>query len=205
MGIHNSDTFRDSKKKWIEDDGESKYRFNFNLNENSIVFDVGGYVGDWSDEIYRRYECTIHVFEPIQQFLDIINKKLSDNKKILVHSIALSDVTGLYPVSVIGDQSTLYVNENKMNIWCMDILKFMNDHKIKEVDLIKINIEGEEYKLLDRMISTDIMKRFKNIFLQFHVIDENSLTNRHRIVNEILKTHKEIYSYPFVWELYSNE
>jgi hypothetical protein len=33
---------------------EEKLRYNYKLNKNSLVFDVGGYQGDWSAGIYQK-------------------------------------------------------------------------------------------------------------------------------------------------------
>jgi hypothetical protein len=43
-----------SLKKWFEDNGDNTHRINYNLNQDSIVCDLGGYIGEWSDKIQRK-------------------------------------------------------------------------------------------------------------------------------------------------------
>ena len=38
------------------------------LSEDSIVFDLGGYDGQWSSDIFSKYRCTVYCFEPVESF-----------------------------------------------------------------------------------------------------------------------------------------
>ena len=37
---------------WLADNGDKTYRLDYNLNENSVVFDLGGYEGQWASDIF---------------------------------------------------------------------------------------------------------------------------------------------------------
>ena len=54
--------------RWIDDKGDSELRLNYNLNEDSVVVDLGGFKGDWSALISEKYSCNIHIFEPVREF-----------------------------------------------------------------------------------------------------------------------------------------
>ena len=41
---------------WLRDGGE-KLRYHYELTEDSVVFDLGAYVGDFSKRIYNKYNC----------------------------------------------------------------------------------------------------------------------------------------------------
>jgi hypothetical protein len=67
--------------------------------------------------------------------------------------------------------------------------------------MISMNCEGSEYKILPRMIQTNIVTSFKNIQVQFHYENIlNALEMRDRIRTKLSKTHVEQYCFPFVWE-----
>ena len=68
-----------------------------------------------------------------------------------------------------------------------DIFEFMNEKSIKNLDLIKINIEGGEYQVLNRLIDTNLVKNIKNILVQFHDIDSSSKSERDLIRKKIKK------------------
>ena len=53
------------------------------LNEKSIVFDLGGYKGNFSSNLFSRYPCKIHIFEPVPNFAKDIKKRFKNNKYII--------------------------------------------------------------------------------------------------------------------------
>lgn len=55
------DEFIMAVDKWFKDKGDSTLRVNYNLSEDSIVVDVGGYIGEWTLEIFQRYNCNIYI------------------------------------------------------------------------------------------------------------------------------------------------
>ena len=50
-----------NKKIWYQENQDDTLRVDYDLNSNSLVFDLGGYKGDWSDEIAARYCCNIYI------------------------------------------------------------------------------------------------------------------------------------------------
>ena len=46
---------KESLEKWFSDEGDKTHRLNYNLNEGSFVIDLGGYIGEWSEQIYDKY------------------------------------------------------------------------------------------------------------------------------------------------------
>jgi hypothetical protein len=61
---------------WYEIYGDYTLRLDYDLDENSIVFDMGGYVGEWSEKIFAKYDSHIFIFEPVKEYAEGI-KKLS--------------------------------------------------------------------------------------------------------------------------------
>ena len=83
----------------------------------------------------------------------------------------------------------------------MPIDKILSDNNINQVDLLQINIEGDEYGLMEYMIESNMINKFKNIQIQFHLGIENDKERRNEIQkNLILKGIKNKFDYPFVWE-----
>lgn len=42
-------------QKWIRDNGDNTHNLNYDLDENSIVMDLGGYTGVWAQQIIKKY------------------------------------------------------------------------------------------------------------------------------------------------------
>ena len=73
-------------------------------------------------------------------------------------------------------------------------------YNIERIDLMKINIEGGEYDLLEHLIKTGWIDKIINIQVQFHDFVENAEARMLAIQNDLAKTHELTYQYKFVWE-----
>jgi FkbM family methyltransferase len=196
-------THKEMVYKWVADNGDKTLRLNYELNENSVVIDGGGYVGQWANEIYRKYKCNIHIFEPVKRYFDLINEKFKNNGKVHVYHYGLSDSNRSIDISISSDSSSVYnQNGKKEKINLVDIKKFLGELDITNVDLMKLNVEGEEYNILDRMIETNMVKDFDNLQLQFHRFIKDYDNRKKKIEGEILKSHSPTYEYDYVWVNY---
>lgn len=171
------------------------------LKESDLVFDVGGYHGDWTDKIYKRYNCNIYVFEPVYDFYTLIKNKFNKIDKIIVFNIALGGQTKTCDIYKQRDSTSLYIkNRNVETIRMKSFFDFINEHKIDKIDLMKINIEGEEYSLFKNILNNDLHLKIHNIQVQFHKHIENAELLREDIVSELSCTHEITFNYDFVWE-----
>lgn len=189
-------------KPWIRADGDKTLRVNYDtLNEKSVVFDVGGYKGQWASDIFSKYRCTIHIFEPVTFFSHEIKKRFIKNKKIIVHDFGLSNNTCKTYISIGGDASSIYkTGKSIQKVKQEDIIYFLHRNKIKKIDLMKINIEGGEYDFLERLLQADYIKNIENIQIQFHDFVKNADARMLNIQKSLSKTHNLTWRYPFVWE-----
>jgi FkbM family methyltransferase len=184
--------------------GDEKYRYNYNLNENSIVYDLGGFQGQWTSDIYSRYNSRIKIFEPVEIFCEKIKSRFIFNNKIEVFQFGLSSKTCFENISLLEEGSSIYrKSKSTERINFIDIKEWFEKHPLDlemNIDLIKINIEGGEYDLMNRLIELDYIKYFRNIQIQFHNISVNSRLEMNIIQTKLSETHVCNYSFDFVWE-----
>lgn len=70
-------------KRWFRDKGDETLRLSYPLNEDSTVFDLGGFQGDFANQINIRYRCYVYLFEPSVEFLRNVKKVYSKLKSTL--------------------------------------------------------------------------------------------------------------------------
>jgi FkbM family methyltransferase len=187
--------------RWYSDRGDKTKRIFYELTEDSLVFDLGGYMGDWSSDIFSICSPKIFIFEPVPEFVDIIRKRFEKNKRISVYPFGLGDKTENVKLSINGPGSSMFMSGGKgITVEIRDVVKFMDNNNIALVDLMKINIEGEEYNLLNRLIDSGYVNRIKNIQVQFHDFMPDSERRMVAIQNKLKRTHVLTYQYRFVWE-----
>lgn len=183
-------------------------RLDYDLNEDSIVFDVGGHLGDWASNIYAKYNCWVHVFEPIKEYHEFIGKRFIKNKKIVVHPFGLAGSNEQKELALLADSSTtFFVNNPFTKIpgnTKRELIKLGRVSEItkqfKEIDLMKLNIEGGEYDLIDDLIDTGEIKKIKNLQVQFHNCYKDAKQRMAEIQQKLSLTHSLTYSFWFTWE-----
>lgn len=182
-------------------DGNNTLRVLYPLDKSSQVFDLGGYHGEWTAQIHGLYGCEIHVFEPIPELYENIKQKFKDSSNIKVFNFGLSDRNAELKISLANDGSSFYLDgPNKVDARVVAITDYLHDNSISNVDLIKINIEGDEYPLLESLLGTGLISVFDNIQVQFHANIAGAVDKRNSIRARLAETHYLTYDYEFVWE-----
>lgn len=187
--------------KWFADKGDQTLRLNYNLSPDAIVFDLGGFEGQWASDIFSKYCCNIYVFELFDEYAKSISLRFDKNSKIKIHPFGLSVKDEDSVISVAGEGSSIYREGSiKKNVQFKNIKTFLEQNNIKQIDLIKINIEGGEYDLLEYILDEGIANHIKNFQIQFHDLFPESKARMEKIQSRLSKTHKLTYQYHFVWE-----
>jgi FkbM family methyltransferase len=186
---------------WFRDQGDKTLRLKYDLTEQSIVFDLGGYEGQWTADIFSKYACTIFVFEPHLVYAQNIRNRFSPNPKIKVFDFGLSDVDKKLSLNLSSDSSSLFKRgDQEVEVELRKASDFMTAHAMHTIDLMKINIEGGEYDLIDHLIASGFVQHIKNIQIQFHDFVPDAEVRMKKIQSTLSKTHVPTYQYEFVWE-----
>ena len=142
----------------------------------------------------------MYIFEPVKSFYSTYIEPLS-NDKIKTFQLGLSDKNIKETIYLSNEGSSVYLkNEQPEEIELIDIVDFMNRNMINKIDLLNLNLEGEEYNILERLISSNKIKDIKNIQVQFHKVSDDSMRRRTLIRDILLKTHNEKFCFEFIWE-----
>jgi len=178
-----------SALEWIEANKNKDLRLDYAFEDSAIIFDCGGYKGDYcSDLLECNSSMNIYVFELIDGYTDIIRARFRNNPNVKIFDFGLGNRNHEIPIEVNELHSSVYTNSENITTEIGQIKElnpFMHEQKIDCVDLIKLNIEGGEYDLLEYMIDTGSIRE---------------------ISVGLNRTHKVTWSYDWIfenWELKS--
>lgn len=181
------------------------------LNESSTVLDIGAYDGEWSTQIMDLYNPTVYAFEPNPSVYVTLSNATACYSKLIPLAYGLGSETTKTKISMKGMGSSTYDHEGRDNNvdWKEIEIKSIDDAwkelELDDVDLVKINIEGSEFPLLERMIKTNLIPSVKCFMIQFHEWHPNAYSRRRRIRKELRKTHNLEWSYYFIWEKWTRK
>jgi hypothetical protein len=123
---------------------------------------------------------------------------------VQVHAfgLAASDVTA--DITLEGDassrnrQTTATVVATFRNVGAV-----FRELGIRDVGLMMINIEGDEYGLIPALSESGIMDTVENLQIQFHLIQDGD-RERYDATKALLEvTHTMTWRYPFIWEAWA--
>jgi FkbM family methyltransferase len=141
-------------------------------------------------------------------YYEKIKQMFKGNSKVKVFPFGLSSVNNKLDIIINGDSTSAYRNKKegaKTTIELKNFNDFLLENNIDKIDLIKINIEGEEFPLLDSIIKSGDISKINNIQVQFHQWIDNSIKLRAAIQDQLKNTHKQDWNFEFVWENWSKK
>ena len=172
------------------------------LTPESRTVEVGGYLGKWTAFINNKFQCFVDVYEPVKQFYDELVIRFSGNPKIQLFNFGIEAEDGLRHIALAEDGSSLFSTSlTRANVSVRDASHIIQRNRV--VDLLSLNCEGSEYGILDRLIFTSDIRKVKSIMVQFHSNFPEAEIRREHIRKSLLKTHTEVFCYPFVWEIWN--
>jgi len=141
------------------------------MRRGSVMLDVGANFGYYSVVIAARFgqQCTIHAFEPNPLIFARLHKnlKLNGAAAVVPHQVGLSDQEGTAAiVDVPGHSGAVYLRPGSgVAVTSLDL--FVRRQGLEDVDLIKIDAEGAELRILRG--ARGILERFRpNILIELN-------------------------------------
>ncbi len=186
---------------WLAAEGDATLRVDYDLDQDSLVFDLGGFTGQWASDIFGRYACRIEIFEAVPEFAERVAARFRKNPRVAVHPFGLAAVTGTARIGLAGDASSLYAQGvASREIRLVRAADFCRERGIRTIDLMKINIEGGEYDLLEHLVDSGLVRSIRDLQVQFHDFVPDAERRMKVLQARLSESHAPTYRYPFVWE-----
>jgi FkbM family methyltransferase len=173
---------------WIANNMEPK-RYEYPLDSASTVVDLGAYTGEFARKLIDKYGCAVICVEPTGAAAAMHNVPGC----VVIQAAASTDDTPLK----FGGQSyyTSKYEPGEQVFPCFDVLSLLT----VPVTLLKINVEGMEYAIMQRILNHGANNHVKYFQIQFHQIGGHE-TAYDWIAGKLSETHRLMWRVPWVWE-----
>lgn len=169
-----------------------------------VVVDVGAYDGVWAAAVLAHGDARVVSFEPDPSGLRLLRNRLGDDPRVTICAFGLGDADASATLALEGPGSTLYHGGSgtfgETEVEVRDADGALRELGIDEIELLKLNIEGAEYDVLDRLLATGWLPRCHHVLIQFHEWHPRAHARRRQIRRALRATHDEVWCYPWVWE-----
>lgn len=153
------------------------------LTPPSVVIDIGGYIGDFSLYAANRYGSRVYVYEPATENFRLLEDNVRRNHlDHLIHCrcVAVGPATTSLKLFVDLDfggeihvtstiYGTHYKHPQERYVDAVSLAEVYATNKLTCADLLKIDIEGAEYDVLDSA-SDEVLTKARNIVFEYHPI-----------------------------------
>lgn len=185
-------------KKFQESD-----RYIYPFTEKSVVIDCGGHKGDFTAGMYDRYGCTIYVLEPVFEFRKIISERFKDHTKyprIVVLETGIAGSTRPAKILLQDNASGEFAQGPSFEtVQLTGVGEFLAQWGLGQVSLLKLNVEGTEYEVLEAILDKGLVERFDNLQVQPHWNAPYSVSRWHGIAARLGETHEITFCETGVW------
>jgi len=181
---------------WFKDKGDETVALDWEINQESMVWEIGGFEGRWAKQMEEKYNPHITIFEPQLWAVERMQAKFQGNPKVAIRPFGLWVIDARMSLhkyetdgcSILGD------GETAARADFLDAYSVKQDRQ--DVDVCLMNIEGAEYALLPYMIGMDMMQNFRYFWCQFHpglVQDGDRRSNT--LFKMLAHTHHKLWDY----------
>ncbi len=183
--------------------------YDFDLSTDDLAVDVGAFEGEWASRISDTYGCTVDAFDLSPRFNEPLAAVADSHPKVQVHHVGLGAADELVRVSKksMGSSAFAHPGDSSDQVWdearIRDVAGVWDELGWTRVAAMKMNIEGGEYDLLERLIATGLHARVDAFTIQFHEWLPDAYRRRRRIRKALNQTHVCDWNYPFIWEKWS--
>lgn len=145
-----------------------------------IIIDAGACRGEWMDEKYET-ESLFYCFEPLSIHFEQLSGAYAHKDNVVLEQKAIGAFNGMADIffgntlegqvywgaTIVTDK---YNQEPDDSIQVVKLSDYWKQHINAPVDLLKMNIEGAEYDVLEDLLDTGIINQFGTILYQDHGI-----------------------------------
>jgi FkbM family methyltransferase len=151
------------------------------LPNSPVVIDVGGFIGDFALYAVKRLNARkVVVCEPSPRnwallLKNIANNSYQDRIEPVNKAVTANGENVMMNIDAPDDQQSM-VSAHCENAQPMSSVpgislgQLLRDHSVEYVDLLKIDVEGAEYAILEGT-SSDVFRRVRNIVFEYHDIE----------------------------------
>jgi FkbM family methyltransferase len=177
--------------------------FEHHLQRDDLVYDVGGYRGDWTCGMLGKYPCEYHIFEPHPEAFRQLSGRFAGHDDVSLHEFAIGGANGFVSLSSAAEGSSIVSrrSDDSIQVRLVDVCQHLSNQG-RQVALMKLNIEGAEFELLEKLLWSDVLDNSGDFLIQFHLGTTDARSRYRKIADKLRETHRCLWRYPFLWELW---
>lgn len=153
----------------------------YDLSDLDVVIDAGANVGLFTAYISTKNPKIIHAIEPTSVAFYELQKQFNYCNGVRTHKIGLGGKNDEMIINInnnnhVTSSFLIETSESttKEHVDVLTLPKFYETQKIQKIDLVKLDIEGMEYEVIDVM-KDDEIQMSERYLIEYHMNEDNRL------------------------------
>jgi FkbM family methyltransferase len=145
------------------------------LSEKSTIVDIGlGEDISFSESLINKYGCYVYGFDPTPKSINYIKKKQFSNFSLFEVGVSAEEGEAIFYLPndanhVSGSLfSSAHVGKKNITVQLIAIENISNMIEFKTIDLLKMDVEGAEFDILQSKGFEKIISKTNQICIEFH-------------------------------------
>lgn len=165
----------------------------FEIKNNDTIIDIGAHIGLFA--LFCTQFCEkgiIYCFEPVKENYDMLQANLTLNNisNVVAINSAVSSSSGTVTIYLNDDESghSIYGNgSRRIEVKSISLQEIIDSKNIRNCDFLKIDCEGEEYKIIDSL-PTHYLDKINKMCIEYHFVDTKPC-----LLENMIKKLKTVY------------
>jgi hypothetical protein len=139
----------------------------------------------------------------VPKFYRELQKNVAACQGVSTYPFGLLDEDIRAAMSDEEDGSSVFVASSRTVVarFC-DVHRVFKELSLHHVDLVYMNIEGSEFRVLPRLQDQGWLPQLGQVLIQYHKYHPEATRARAEITQRLLATHELVWGYDWIWELW---
>jgi FkbM family methyltransferase len=164
----------------------------YDVDNCKVVFDIGANVGLWTKYILSRNAKKVYCFEPNKKALNHLKNTLNNNQNVTIIDKAIYQENTSLKFYVNEENSLIssLIAESghspSYDVTAITLEEAIKDSNEEKIDLIKIDVEGAEFGIIDTL-SKEIAEKIDSFLIEYHDMYFDNGMDKVETMNKRLK------------------
>tara|TARA_R110002020_G_scaffold186515_1_gene384541 strand:- start:1001 stop:1657 length:657 start_codon:yes stop_codon:yes gene_type:complete len=179
------------------------------IDENSVVIDIGANQGLVIRDLVET-GCQVYAFEPHPMYNSELTEEFGENDKVHVSNNAVwkkNELADFYfkrsatarngGATLMSEKTNIQDLNLKITVECVDIADVIGELDATANIILKMDVEGAEYEILERLYESGAYRNVNYIFAEDHS-RKMPTAQWHSLKSEVLEKYKQA-GMPLYW------
>ena len=185
---------------YVSAGGDQKFRYSFDCKREGVILDVGAFEGEFA-KFHADTADMVICFETNKVAVKALHKRFHNYDNVRIYDFGIGSKTFRGRMVGKGPGASIVFDDNA-DVIIRDVVSVFEELNLNEVTLMKVNIEGGEFDLIQALCDSGLIRNIREIHIQAHDFADKNLNNYLSMHRRLSAHFNLIKSFPYIWDFW---